>query len=175
MTKPPTLRRILSALGLSVILLGPGQAAGTGLPEPRDEVILTVTGAVAIKNSADAARFDRTMLEDLPRTGFATTTIWSEGQSRFTGVLLQDLLAAVGAEGKMLKAIALNDYAVEIPVADETTASAIIAYEIDGQAMSVRDKGPLWIVYPYQSAARFRTETVYSRSIWQLSHIEVID
>ena len=43
------------------------------------------------------------------------------------------------------------------------------------ETMSIRDKGPLWVVYPYDSSADYRTEVIYSRSIWQLDRIEVVD
>jgi hypothetical protein len=46
---------------------------------------------------------------------------------------------------------------------------------MDGKTMSVRDKGPLWIIYPYDSSADYRTEVVYSRSIWQLDRIEAVN
>jgi hypothetical protein len=41
--------------------------------------------------------------------------------------------------------------------------------------MSLRDKGPLWIIYPYDSKSDFRTEVVYSRSIWQRDRLEALD
>jgi hypothetical protein len=39
--------------------------------------------------------------------------------------------------------------------------------------MSVRDKGPLWLIYPYDSKAEYQSETIYSRSIWQLVKIDL--
>ncbi|MEC8574513.1 MAG: oxidoreductase, partial [Pseudomonadota bacterium] len=39
--------------------------------------------------------------------------------------------------------------------------------------MSLRDKGPLWIVYPFDSDPAYQTEAIYSRSIWQLEEITV--
>jgi hypothetical protein len=94
--------------------------------------------------------------------------------SEFTGVSLATLLETVGATGETLRAVALNDYAVEIPAGDAVAGGPILAYEMDGAAMSVRDKGPLWIVYPYDLSAEYRTEVVYARSIWQLSEVEVL-
>ena len=41
--------------------------------------------------------------------------------------------------------------------------------------MSLRDKGPLWIVYPFDSNPSYSTEVTYARSIWQLDRIEVLD
>ncbi|MGR3607464.1 MAG: oxidoreductase, partial [Sulfitobacter sp.] len=42
-----------------------------------------------------------------------------------------------------------------------------------GSLMSRRGKGPLWIVYPYDNNPSYKTETIYSRSIWQMDRIAV--
>ncbi|WP_330450609.1 hypothetical protein FLP41_10030 [Paracoccus marcusii] len=44
--------------------------------------------------------------------------------------------------------MAINDYAVQIPVDEVTADYPIVAFQQDGQAMSVRDKGPLWSSIP---------------------------
>jgi hypothetical protein len=49
----------------------------------------------------------------------------------------------------------------------------MIAYLRNGNPMPLRDKGPLWIVYPFDSSSDFQSETIYSRSIWQLNRIAV--
>ncbi|RYH00523.1 oxidoreductase, partial [Salipiger sp. IMCC34102] len=76
-------------------------------------------------------------------------------------------------DGGTLLATAINDYTVEIPVSDAVEGGPIIAYQMDGAEMQVRDKGPLWIVYPYDDTPEYRSEVIYSRSIWQLDRIEV--
>lgn len=73
----------------------------------------------------------------------------------------------------MLTARAINDYSVEIPLADAVEGGPIVAYERNGAVMSLRDKGPLWIVYPFDSDPAYQTEAIYSRSIWQLEEITV--
>jgi hypothetical protein len=45
---------------------------------------------------------------------------------------------------------------------------------MDDRPMSVRDKGPLWVVYPFDDVPAYQSETIYSRSIWQLDRIEVV-
>lgn len=147
-------------------------AALIASPVMAQDVLLTVTGAI----DGDAPRtFDRDALHDMPRTQFTTSTVWTAGRIQFAGVLLSDLMAAVGATGDTLHAVALNDYAVELPMSDAGPDGPIIAYEVNGKPMSVREKGPLWIVYPYDSDGRYRTETIYGRSVWQLVRIEVRD
>ena len=71
--------------------------------------------------------------------------------------------------------MALNDYAVDIPVADAVEGGPIVAYEIDGKALPIRNRGPLWIVYPYDARADYRSEVVYARSIWQLDRLDIRD
>lgn len=167
---------LLTAYFLTTILTISGSRAGaTDLPEPQDEIILTVSGNIQATNVDGHAVFDLAMLKQLPVTAFRTTTIWTEGTNEFTGVLLSDLLNAVGGEGNQIKATAINDYAVDIPISDAVDGGPIIAYELDGKSMPVREKGPLWIVYPYDANSSYRTETVYSRSIWQLRDIVIAD
>jgi hypothetical protein len=143
------------------------------LPEPEGEAILTVSGAIERTNSHGRAVFDLAMLKSLPVTRYETSTIWTRGTHVFEGVLLGDLLNALGADGVMVRATALNDYAVDIPVNGGDEAAALIAYHRDGEEMPVRDNGPLWIVYPYDDDAAYRSEVIYARSIWQLTGLVV--
>ena len=39
--------------------------------------------------------------------------------------------------------------------------------------MPVRDKGPFFIIYPYDSSAALRTEQYYARSAWQVASLTV--
>ncbi len=139
---------------------------------PTDTIVLTVSGKISEHNQNDTAVFDIEMLSKLPVTEFTTSTVWTEGEVNFTGVSLDVLLEQIGGTGTTMFATAINDYAVEIPVSDAQVGGPIVAYLMDGQPMSVRDKGPLWIVYPYDSNADFQSEIIYSRSIWQLDRIE---
>lgn len=133
--------------------------------------LLTISGDIA---ASDTILLDRDALTALPETTFETSTIWTEGVHSFTGVSLADLMAELGVEDGTLVATAINDYAVEIPVSDAVEGGPIVAYRMDGEEMTVRDKGPLWIIYPYDSDADYRTEVIYSRSIWQLDRLEVV-
>lgn len=166
------MRRAILAAALTVLL--PVTALAEGLAAPTGAVLLTLRGQIAQMNVDQAAVFDRDMLEAIGTESFETSTIWTDGLQRFTGVPLHTLLAAVGAEGQTLRAIALNDYAVEIPVSDAREGGPIVAFLHNDAPMSVREKGPLWIVYPYDARAAYQAEEIYARSIWQLVSIEVL-
>jgi len=151
-------------------------AAGTGawaLDAPKGRVVLSVTGQVGQANAAGRADFDMAMLEALPQHAFATSTPWHQGARRFSGPLLRDVLAAAGAQGSTLVAVALNDYKVEIPAEDTRRFKVLLATRIDGKPMAIRDKGPLFIIYPYDDDSLLRNERYYSRSAWQLRRLDV--
>jgi hypothetical protein len=149
--------------------------AAAELARPAGEIILTVSGAIAETNAEAVAEFDLDMLKAMPVTTFSTTTIWTEGAHEFTGVSLDDFAAALGMTGATLKATAINDYAIEVPLSDAVEGGPIIAYHLDGEPMSVRDKGPLWLIYPFDLNSDYQSEVIYSRSIWQLDRLEAME
>lgn len=134
------------------------------------EILLEVTGHIA---DDGGARFDRKVLEAMPQHKITTSTPWTDGVSVFEGPLLCDLLERVGADGTVLQARALNDYAVEIPISDCERYRVILALTRDGERLSRRDMGPIWIVYPRDDFPELQLETVNARWIWQLTGIEV--
>jgi hypothetical protein len=140
-------------------------AAGT-LTKPTDKPILSITGRISATNEGEAARFDRAMLEALGTSSFETSTPWYNGPVRFEGVPMHRLMEEVGASGSSLVAYALNDYSTEIPMEDFTRYPVILALKRDGAYMPVRDKGPLFIVYPYDSSPELKHQNYYSRSAW---------
>ena len=167
-----TRRALLPAAGL-VILGAHRLAAAAPLPAPTEKPILTITGNIATTNAAGAAVFDRPMLEKLGMVSFETTTPWYTGVSTFEGVPMAKLLAEVGAKGERLVVLALNDYSSEVPIEDFAHYGVILALKRNGEYMPVRDKGPLFIVYPYDSTPELKSQKFYSRSAWQVKSMEV--
>lgn len=163
-------RLILCALlgAVSVVSL-----PALALDAPKERPILTLSGKIAVKNAGETARFDMKMIEALPQHSFTTSTPWFDKPVKFTGPLLSDVLAAVKASGTTVSAVAINDYKVSIPVTDATKFKMILARQIDDKPIPVREKGPLFVVYPFDTSAELRTSTFYERSIWQLKALEV--
>jgi hypothetical protein len=124
-------------------------------------------------NQGEVANFDMAMLERLPQHSFVTRTPWYQMPRKFTGPLLRDVLAAAGAQGSNLRAIALNDYRVDLPFDDVQRHDVLLARLLDDKPLAVRDKGPLFIIYPFDSKVELRSTVYYSRSAWQLKTLEV--
>ena len=167
-------RRSFTLLGAglaSAALINPARAAGLG--SPTEKRILTISGRIADTNDDGAAVFDRPMLEALGTTSIETKTPWYEGVINFEGVRMDTLMRHVGATGESVTAMALNDFSTEIPISDFSRYGAILALKRDGNYMPVRDKGPLFLVYPYDSSPELRAQKFYSRSAWQLARLIV--
>lgn len=147
-----------------------GSAASEG-PEP---VLLTLEVSDGSGDTPAVFELRLRDLEAYPPVEFETNTIWTSGLQKFKGVRLHILLQDFGANSGTLMLQAINDYQIFIPVEEITPDGAIIAYALNDRPMSRRGKGPLWLVYDYDASAEFRTETVYSYSIWQLDRIAVL-
>ncbi len=148
-------------------------AAALALDEPSGAVVLTLSGRIARANRSNVAVFDQAMLAQLPQTAFSVRTPWYDRARKFSGPLLRELLASVGSTGQQLRAVALNDYRVDIPAEDAQRYDVLLATRLDDQPIAVRDKGPLFIIYPFDQHPGLRTPVYYSRCAWQLKAIEV--
>ena len=122
-----------------------------------------------------AGGFTRAELTALGMTSLTTETPWMADEMLFEGPLLRDLLERVGARGDRIEAVALNNYRVEIPLSDATGYDVILAMRVGGKDMSIRDRGPLWLIYPWSGHEELRQELYYSRAIWQIREIIVVD
>ena len=164
-----TRRRLLAVFALA-LPAGPLWALAT----PSGPVVLTVHGRVRLPNAGSTAQFDMQMLEQLPQRSFVTQTPWYPTPRKFSGPLLRDVLSACGAQGSNVRATALNDYRVDLPFEDTQRFDVLLALLLDDKSMAIRDKGPLFIIYPFDSNAELRTTVYYSRSAWQLKSLEVL-
>ena len=165
-------RRRLLGLSLTWPLLAPPPVLA--LAPPESTPVLTVTGKLRRPNVQAAAVFDMAMLERLPQVSLVTHTPWYAQARKFTGPLLRDVLAAAGAQGTALRAVALNDYRVDIPFDDALHIDVVLARLLDDKPMLVRDKGPLFIIYPFDQHSQLRNAVYYTRCAWQLKGIEVL-
>tara|TARA_R110002167_G_scaffold17841_3_gene67771 strand:+ start:1001 stop:1510 length:510 start_codon:yes stop_codon:yes gene_type:complete len=161
---------ILISFGLTVF----SSLQAKELSVPTGRVILTVTGAISNTNTANkTAEFDRQMLMDLDVITQQTETPWTEGIDTYKGPLLRSLLAVVGAKSDTLFVQALNDYNALVPVQDSYDYNLILAMEMNGKPMGVRNKGPLFLLYPFKEYPELNNEVIHNRSVWQIKAIKV--
>ncbi|MFC3124130.1 molybdopterin-dependent oxidoreductase [Pseudoroseomonas globiformis] len=166
-------RRTALVLGLGIASAWPGRPVPAAVPAPPARPALRVTGLIGGEADAGERAFSMDELEALGSASFVTSTPWTKGSQRFTGVPLKRLLDAVECRGTMLHAFAINDYRGEIPVSDAESHGPLLATRLDGRPMRVRDFGPIWLVYPWSERPDLDRPSVHRRSVWQLVRIEV--
>ncbi len=161
-------------IAIMILFLFPGYPAHAEATSVISRPSLLTLRAVGVDGTSTFIReFDRQALEALPQQNISTKTPWTNGVSEFSGPLLRDVLAIANLQGTVLHCTALNDYSIDIPFEDAALFDVILAMNKDGKAMSTREKGPLWIMYPWSSDSALWKETYFSRSIWQLREIEI--
>ena len=97
--------------------------------------------------------------------------VWVNKTVTYTGVKLSTIIQEYNITSEWLKMTAINDYSIKVPIID-AEKGAFIAYLADGKPMKIRDKGPLWVLYPFGENEELEIDTYRNRSIWQLKLIE---
>lgn len=168
-------------LVLWITLLGAPAAHAAGEP-----VVLSIYGAEPARAGQTAdpaakkkvtgpllAAFDMKFIKSLPQRSFTSKTPWYKDAVTFTGPLLRDVLAAAKAKGETIHAVALDEYQAKIPFSDAQDYDVILAHQINGETLTPKNKGPLFVVYPYDSKPELQSVRFYERSIWQLKALRI--
>jgi len=94
------------------------------------------------------------------------------GKHEWSGVPLRSVLAAAKATHfSTLRVVALDGYQVSIPAEDLVRYDPLLAYQRDGQYIAIRDRGPLFLVYPFDQYPELQKVLFMNRTIWQASTI----
>lgn len=144
--------------------------AAPGLAAAGEEAVLELHGAIA---PPAPRRLSLSQVDAIGRVDLATHTPWTIGPQRFAGLPVAQLLEAVGARGTTMRAVALNDYAVSMPIAEAVATGAFMATRQDGAPIPVRLRGPFWIIFPWSQRPELENATTRGRSIWQLQRIDI--
>lgn len=138
---------------------------------------LPVTAAdlptLTLSSPSGSVVYDRDQLEAMPITVINTSSPWTEGVVRYEGVALSHLLEVSGADGETAVVTALNEYSVDIPTSDFAEFGPILAIKRDGEYMPVSDKGPFFIVYPFDDNPDLRQQPYHGRAVWQVKAIAI--
>ncbi|WP_386684837.1 hypothetical protein [Loktanella sp. R86503] len=130
--------------------------------------ILTVTNGEETKSYKfeDLLAFEQETVE--------TTNDYVDELTTFQGPSLQSLLEASDIDRDAeIQLSAINDFTISVPAEDAFLYGVILALLRDGEEMSVRDKGPIWVIYPMDDNPELRDDLYNGRLVWQLKSIAV--
>ena len=137
------------------------------------DTILTVT---VKKSDQDDRVIEYSMadMEAMEQYTLVTANEFIDGKQEFIGPLVRDILIAVGAgDVTLARVTAANDYFVEIPTEEFFRYDAVLALTMGGQPFSMRDKGPIWLMYPMSDHEELKDPVFNNRLIWQLVGMEL--
>ncbi|NKX40316.1 molybdopterin-dependent oxidoreductase [Rhodobacteraceae bacterium R_SAG2] len=131
----------------------------------------TILSLTTSKQSVD---FTLEQLQTLPQTTVVTANDYVEPSAVFQGPLLRTVLEVLEIDKDAeLKMIALNDFTSTVPASDAFDYDVILAVLRDGEPMTVRNKGPIWVIYPMDDNPELRSDIYNDRLVWQLKEISV--
>lgn len=111
-------------------------------------------------------------LAAMPMTTVETENEFVDGSVVYRGPLVRNVLERVGLDTvDNVRFVAANDYYVDIPTQNFREYDAILAIEADGERLSRRDKGPIWLMYPISQYSELRDPIYSRRLIWQVVEI----
>lgn len=169
---PSLLKRLIPLL-LPICLASPAVNAADDWRElPANPLILTVTGELGCCPQGQAL-FDLQRLDALPQVEVKTLTPWTEQEDSYRGVRLSVLLDELKAQGQRIDATALNDYSMLLNLAAARQYPVILATRKNGKVMGVRDKGPIWVIYPLSDFPELRKEEHHQAMVWQLKSLNI--
>lgn len=113
-------------------------------------------------------------IDALPQFTLITENEFVDGPTEFSGPLARDVMALLKNDAaETAKMTAANDYQIEIPRSDFENYDVVFATSMNGRRLSLRDKGPIWVIYPMSQHAELRDAIYNDRLIWQLVRVEL--
>ena len=142
---------------------------GDELPAPTGQVILTVD------NKGEELTFDMETLEKLGTVEYTVMDPWFEVEYTYSGVLLTDFLAFIGADiaSDTVHITALDDYQVDLTSAEMEKETIMLATQANGEYMAVDDGGPTRIMFPFGDYSEGDKTHYEDLAIWNISIIEI--
>lgn len=137
----------------------------------------TLSYAQDILTVTTADRTESFTLEEIlamEQTTIVTKNDYVDEATTFQGPTLRSVLEEMDvARDATLKMVALNDFSSEVPATDAFKYDVILAVLLNGETMSVRNKGPIWIIYPMDGNPELHDDIYNNRLVWQLQSISV--
>jgi hypothetical protein len=148
---------------------------GDAIPSPTEAVVVRVSGALTNTNDGDALVLDLATIEQMGVVRYLVHDPWLDEDLEFSGVLLSTFLDVLGAspEAQAVHFVAIDDYAVDITVEDIRRWPILLATRTNGAPMSLEDKGPTRVIFPYDQVAEIDQLLYKDLWIWQIAEIEV--
>lgn len=167
------LYRNCSALLMFLYLFSPMLLTRANESEPVEKIVLKLSW-LDDQGNAVGKGFSLSDIENLPQTSITLElpeSVGIAGEHVWQGTPLSSLVALSGRKTDTLKIAALNGYSVSVPVKDIDRYNPTLVYRRDGMLISVREKGPFLLIYPFDKFSELNQQIYLNRLVWQINEI----
>ncbi len=145
-------------------------AAIFGTPALAQDTMLTLTNTI----TGMVVEMSEEAFMGLDQVIMNTENEWVDGMTAFEGPLARDVLALItDFDAASVKLVAVDDYSVSTPIEHFLEFDVIFAHSMDGNRLSSRSKGPIWVLYPLSDNKELQDPVYNQYQIWQLAAVEV--
>jgi len=136
------------------------------------EAILTISGPQAGTGKHIEKQLNLLDIEKLGGETWTFETPWKEGARSYYGPPLKAFLKGFDLHNRTLRFVAINEYSTKIEGSFVARYPMMLAWKENGQPMSVRSLGPLWLMLPLHESPKL-IDQHSGKMIWQLKAIEI--
>lgn len=124
-------------------------------------------------NSGYRKVLSREELEALPQESFTTSTPWTKSIHTYQGPRLSLITSNFPQPFESIKVYGINGYAYDIKEKELKKYPFILAMKQDGKRMALRNKGPLWVLLPFNQYPKVDSiDEMLNKFVWQVNRIK---
>lgn len=159
--------RISHAIALCLLFLLPSTSTAQVAFLPKLKIVFEDERALVELTPYD--------LDNLPQQSIETHSPYYKGSIEFSGPVLADLLNSVAGgdieDNTKVSLYALNNYFVHTTMGELKEADALLATRKEGDRLSIRERGPYWVILPLSEREELDSEHYHKLMVWQLRKV----
>ncbi len=132
-----------------------------------DEVVLTI-----FEEGEPLQKYSQKMLDVHPESfSLSTMTPWTNAVDQYKAIPLKSILGSIINKYDTLHLKAENGFEVHENIRFLLDADAFLAFKKNGQFMRLRDKGPVWLLFPYSQRPKLDDAFHNQVAVWMLYEV----
>ncbi len=148
---------------------------GDPIPAPSEEVVLTVSGDLSVTNVGETLQLDMPTLERLGLVKYSVMDPFLQEDTAYTGLVMSEFADVLGVTDpeQVFHIVALDDYRVDLTLADVQKWQILLATRTNDEYMNVDNSGPTRIIFPYGTDPELDPVKYNDFWIWNIASIQI--
>lgn len=118
-------------------------------------------------------QYTLTQLQHLPQHEIRTKIPWTNETHTYRGPYLEEIFTLAKIKGEWLTLYALDHYQVSFNFKKIKMYKPILALQVDSKPLTIRTKGPIWLILPMSDYKELSAAIYNDYMIWHLIKISI--